>query len=193
MTDNNLANTEHGEGDSNNSQTLRGVGSKSRKEASLTTRQRKFCELLVLGENKTQSVIKAGFSKTGASTQAYRLLQKATIRGYIAKLRAEAKELWRGSVEQSARNYEAARVLAMKLNRPAAAVAAQRWMDGLFGLQSGDNQREQTMIVIQPPKVKPIDVAAKEVGDTGADSPPNSTLPEKQSLRDDPRGDNRGI
>ena len=64
------------------------------------------------------------------------------------------KARFNGSVEQSVRDYEKARQLAMRIKQPAA-VSAIRWRDGLFGLQTGDKSQEQTVIVIAPkvPKV----------------------------------------
>ncbi|MGL4652616.1 terminase small subunit [Cetobacterium sp.] len=53
----------------------------------LTENQRLFCVYYMQSFNATQSAIKAGYAKTGARTEGYRLLANAYIKKYLTELK----------------------------------------------------------------------------------------------------------
>ena len=105
---------------------------------------------------KSKALQTVGYSKNYAEHTGLKLFDNDRVKAVISKMQAEMKARFNGSVEQSVKDYEAARQLAMRINQPAAAVSAIRWRDGLFGLQTGDKGQEQTVIIISP-KVKPVE------------------------------------
>lgn len=106
---------------------------------------------------KSVALIEAGYSKSYATHGGLKLFDNVRVKSAILKIQTEMKARFNGSVEQSVKDYEAARQLAMRINQPAAAVSAIRWRDGLFGLQTGDKSQEQTVIVISPKTPKVVD------------------------------------
>ena len=57
--------------------------------AKMTAKQRRFCDEYLIDLNATQAAIRAGYSEKRASEQAYQLLQKTTVKEYIACRMAE--------------------------------------------------------------------------------------------------------
>lgn len=105
---------------------------------------------------KSKALQTVGYSKNYAEHTGLKLFDNDRVKAVISKIQIEAKARLNGSVEQSVKDYEAARQLAMRIKQPAAAVSAIRWRDGLFGLQTGDKSEEKTIIIISP-KRKVID------------------------------------
>lgn len=59
------------------------------KIAKLTPKQERFCEEYLVDLNATQAAIRAGYSSTRASEQAYQLLQKTTVANRISELQSQ--------------------------------------------------------------------------------------------------------
>lgn len=57
--------------------------------AKMTERQQRFCDEYLIDLNATQAAIRAGYAEKRAAEQAYQLLQKTTVQGYIQKRKAE--------------------------------------------------------------------------------------------------------
>ena len=55
----------------------------------ITAKQKRFCDEYIIDLNATQAAIRAGYSPKRASEQAYQLLQKTTLKEYIADRMAE--------------------------------------------------------------------------------------------------------
>lgn len=55
----------------------------------LTSKEKKFCQFIVEGQNQTMAAILAGYSKENAASIASRLMKKPKIRAYIAELDKE--------------------------------------------------------------------------------------------------------
>ena len=60
--------------------------------ASITAKQKRFCDEYLVDLNATQAAIRAGYSKKRASEQAYQLLQKTTVQNYIQNRKADRVE-----------------------------------------------------------------------------------------------------
>ena len=60
--------------------------------ASITAKQKRFCDEYLVDLNATQAAIRAGYSKKRASEQAYQLLQKTTEQNYIQNRKADRVE-----------------------------------------------------------------------------------------------------
>tara|TARA_Y100001963_G_C6742158_1_gene429557 strand:+ start:1004 stop:1531 length:528 start_codon:yes stop_codon:yes gene_type:complete len=58
----------------------------------LTNKQQKFCEEYIIDLNATQAAIRAGYSKKTARSQGQRLLTNVDISDFVQKLRNEASE-----------------------------------------------------------------------------------------------------
>ncbi len=122
-------------------------------ENKLTDKQQRFVEEYTIDLNATQAAIRAGYAIKCAQQIGSENLSKPLIKAAINKVQQDLKQIMAGSREKSARDYEEARQLALRINQPAAAVSAIRWRDGLFGLQSLDNNKtDATVIIINPPK-----------------------------------------
>jgi len=65
----------------------------------MTPKQKKFCEELMVDENATQAMIRAGYSAKFAGTNADKLLKNTNVAAYIAQLRAEIRERSRLTVD----------------------------------------------------------------------------------------------
>ena len=52
----------------------------------LNTKQKKFCEEILVDDNATQAAIRAGYPKRSASSMGYENLKKPEIRTYISEL-----------------------------------------------------------------------------------------------------------
>ena len=104
---------------------------------------------------KSVALKEAGYSDSYATRGGLKIFDNVRVKAAIVRVQQEMKARFDGSIEQSVKDYEQARALAMASNQPAAAVSAIRWRDGLFGLQTGDKGQEQTIIIISPkaPKV----------------------------------------
>lgn len=57
--------------------------------ATMTAKQKRFCDEYLIDLNATQAAIRAGYSKKYANTNASKLLQITTIKDYIATRMAE--------------------------------------------------------------------------------------------------------
>lgn len=55
----------------------------------MTEKQKRFCDEYLIDCNATQAAIRAGYSKTRASEQAYQLLQKTTVQKYLSERMSE--------------------------------------------------------------------------------------------------------
>ena len=55
----------------------------------MTEKQKRFCDEYLIDLNATQAAIRAGYSKTRASEQAYQLLQKTTVQKYLSERMSE--------------------------------------------------------------------------------------------------------
>ena len=135
----------------------------------LTAKQSSFVQEYTIDLNATQAAIRAGYATKCAQQIGSENLSKPVIKAAIAKIQLDLKQIMAGSREKSARDYEEARLYALRNNQPAAAVSAIRWRDGLFGLQSLDsNTRESTVIVINPPaSVRSVESEVVDVDGTG--------------------------
>lgn len=60
--------------------------------ASMTAKQKRFCDEYLIDLNATQAAIRAGYAEKRASEQAYQLLQKTTVQEYIQKRKADRIE-----------------------------------------------------------------------------------------------------
>ena len=101
---------------------------------SLTTRQARFVEEYLVDGNGTQAAIRAGYSASGAYTEASRLLRNAEVAKAI-KTRQEAdSERLRVSRERVVTMLLAAYDQARVQAEPAAMVSAGRELAKLFGL-----------------------------------------------------------
>jgi len=124
------------------------------------------------GLNKAEALIDTGYSQSYArGSKGMRLFERPAVINAIARIQSDLKQIMGGSREKSARDYEQARLAALRLNQPAAAVSAIRWRDGLYGLQSLDNnQSEKVIIVINPPALPLGDNATKQIESNVIDS-----------------------
>ena len=55
----------------------------------MTEKQKRFCDEYLIDLNATQAAIRAGYSKTRASEQAYQLLRKTTVQKYLSERMSE--------------------------------------------------------------------------------------------------------
>ena len=99
-----------------------------------------------------------GWGKLG-----HRLMKNDGVRLAVAGMQAEMKARFEGSIEQSVKDYEQARLLALTINQPAAAVSAIRWRDGLFGLQAGDKTAQERTIIVISPREEPKQVDSEVI------------------------------
>lgn len=60
--------------------------------AKMTPKQQRFCDEYLIDLNATQAAIRAGYSANRASEQAYQLLQKTTVKGFIEARMAEKEK-----------------------------------------------------------------------------------------------------
>lgn len=60
-------------------------------EKELNPKQERFCEEYLVDLNATQAAIRAGYGKSNAGKQGYKLLQDENVRAYIDKLRADVR------------------------------------------------------------------------------------------------------
>lgn len=133
----------------------------------LSDRQERFVLEYLVDLNGAQAAIRAGYSEKGAKANACRLLTYDSVKQALSKEKGAIRLRLEGSVDQSVKDYEEARQLAIRIKQPAAAVSAIRWRDGLFGLQTGDKTGEQQVIIIAParPASRPVDAVITDKGE----------------------------
>ena len=83
-----------------------------------------FIEALCMGENATQAAIGAGYSPKTAHVQGSRMLKNVNVMSEIQDRMLVHRERCSITVDNLTAELEEARLLAMKANRPSAAVRA---------------------------------------------------------------------
>ena len=83
-----------------------------------------FIEAFCMGENATQAAIGAGYSPKTAHVQGSRMLKNVKVLSQIKNRMQDHRERCSITVDNLTAKLEEARLLAMKANRPSAAIRA---------------------------------------------------------------------
>ena len=94
------------------------------------------------GWKKVEALLSVGYSTKYANNVGLKLFDNELVLRAIAKIQAVAVVITGYSIEQSQQEYEQARLLAMSLKQPAAAVSAVTGKARLHGLDK-DNQQQK--------------------------------------------------
>jgi len=112
------------------------------KHKPLSDKQKRFCEEYLIDFNATQAAIRAGYSKKTARQQGSRLLSNVDIQEYLKEIRGVLKERSLVTAESITRELEDARIMAMDIAKPSAAVTASSTKAKLHGLYEIDNAQK---------------------------------------------------
>lgn len=101
-------------------------------------------------KDMTTPLLAVGYSQSYASTLGHKLYKNIKVIKAISQIKAKLAEKIGYSVEQAQREYEEARLLAMKVNQPAAASTAVTGKARLYGMDKDAGGGEKTIIIISP-------------------------------------------
>lgn len=111
----------------------------------LKPRQKRFCELYVTEPNGAKAAKDAGYSKTGASVTATRLLKLPHVQVYIDALRQEAASRMQISIDSIIKNLRDAYDKAMEDGKYSDAVRAMELIGKHLGMFTERVQKSLTI------------------------------------------------
>ena len=120
---------------------------------------------------KSVALITVGYSENYATHNGLKLFDNDRVKTAIAKIQAKAAEKAGYSIEQAQNEYEQARLLAMKMNQPAAAATAITGKARLHGYDKDAGTKDTVAVVnvvnyagsagVKPP-AKPVESITKD-------------------------------
>lgn len=102
------------------------------------------------GFEKVKALLSVGYSKTYANNVGLKLFDNDKVKLAVARIQNVQAAKTGYTVEQAQEEYEEARILAMKVNQPAAAASATTGKARLYGFDKDAAIGEKTVIIISP-------------------------------------------
>ena len=100
----------------------------------LTPKRKRFCELYVACLNAKQAAMDAGYSETSATVTSTRIMKDSEVKGYIAKLQAEAAERNNVTVDEVIEKLRDTYKAAKEANQHGPAVRATELLGKTVGM-----------------------------------------------------------
>ena len=122
------------------------------------------------GFEKVKALLAVGYSKHYANHVGLKLFDNDKVKLAIVRIQNVQVAKTGYSIEQAQAEYEEARVLAMRINQPAAAATNVTGKARLFGFDKDANIGEKTVIIISPKVSKvvqstPVEPQEADTGD----------------------------
>ena len=108
------------------------------------------------GFQKVMALLSVGYSKSYANKVGLKLYDNDLVKRAIAKIQAGLAVKTGYTVADALQEYEDARILAMRINQPAAASTATTGKARLFGFDKDSGGGEKTVIIISPKAPKQV-------------------------------------
>jgi hypothetical protein len=130
-----------------------------------TVKQQAWIEAMLTGCNPTEAAVLAVYAPGTESQRGYENVRNSELMLEIDSRKAQLASQTDYTVAKAQKEYEEARLLAMRIGQPAAASTAVTGKARLFGMDKDAGGGEKTVIIISPKAPKQVKSAVIEQED----------------------------